>query len=161
MICLVRSDERLIHGQCMQFIVSDYSIKNIIVVDDVTATNPLLKSIFQNAVPKAIQARVYTVEESVPVIQEAIEGSENSLLLMKNPRTYVTLLEKVEGLPKSLNVGPQMARNGVKCVDYATLHPEDVEAVKKLTDMGVRVFFNATGANGAVTEWSAISSKIK
>lgn len=161
MICLVRSDERLIHGQCMQFIVSDYSIKNIIVVDDMTATNPLLKSIFQNAVPKAIQARVYTVKESIPVIQEAVGSSENTLLLMKNPRTLLPILEQVEGLPKSLNVGPQMARNGIKCVDYATLHPEDVEACKKLTDMGVRVFFNATGASGTVTEWTSISSKIK
>lgn len=161
MICLVRSDERLIHGQCMQFIVSDYSIKNIIVVDDMTATNALLKSIFQNAVPKAIQARVYTVEEAIPVIKEAINSSENTLLLMKNPRTYVTIFEQVEGLPKSLNIGPQMARNGIKCVDFATLHPEDVEACRKMTDMGIRVFFNATGASGAVTEWSSVSAKIK
>lgn len=161
MICLVRSDERLIHGQCMQFIVSDYSIKNIIVVDDVTATNVLLKSIFQNAVPKAIQARVYTVSESLPVIQEALNSNENTLLLMKNPRTYISLFEQIDGLPKSLNVGPQMARNGIKCVDYATLAPEDVEACRTMTDMGIRVFFNATGASGAVTEWTAVSSKIK
>ena len=161
MICLVRSDERLIHGQCMQFIVSDYSIKNIIVVDDMTATNALLKSIFQNAVPKAIQARVYTVEEAIPVIKEAVESSENTLLLMKNPRTYIMIFEQVGGLPKSLNIGPQMARNGIKCVDFATLHPEDVEACKKMTDMVIRVFFNATGASGAVTEWSSVSGKIK
>lgn len=161
MICLVRSDERLIHGQCMQFIVSDYSIRNIIVVDDMTATNALLKSIFQNAVPKSIQARVYTVDESIPVIQNAVGDNENTLLLMKNPRTYVSILKQVEGLPKSLNIGPQMARNGIKCVDYATLHPEDVEACRKLTDMGVRVFFNATGTSGAVTEWASVNSKIK
>lgn len=161
MICLVRSDERLIHGQCMQFIVSDYSIRNIIVVDDMTATNALLKSIFQNAVPKAIQARVYTVEEAIPVIKEAISDNENTLLLMKNPRTYITIFEQIEGLPKSLNIGPQMARNGVKCVDFATLHPEDVEACRKMTSMGIRVFFNATGASGAVTEWSSVEAKIK
>ena len=161
MICLVRSDERLIHGQCMQFIVSDYSIKNIIVVDDMTATNALLKSIFFFFLPKAIQARVYTVEEAIPVIKEAVESSENTLLLMKNPRTYIMIFEQVGGLPKSLNIGPQMARNGIKCVDFATLHPEDVEACKKMTDMGIRVFFNATGASGAVTEWSSVSGKIK
>lgn len=161
MICLVRCDERLIHGQCMQFIVSDYSIKKIIVVDDMTATNALLKSIFQNAVPKAIQARVYTVSESIPVIREAIHNNENTLLLMKNPRTYLPILEQVEGLPKSLNIGPQMARNGVKCVDYAALHPQDIEACRELTDKGIRVFFNATGASGAVTEWTSVSAKIK
>lgn len=161
MICLVRCDERLIHGQCMQFIVSDYSIKKIIVVDDMTATNTLLKSIFQNAVPKAIQARVYTVNESISVIKEAIHDNENTLLLMKNPRTFISIFEQVEEIPKSLNIGPQMARNGIKCVDYATLHPEDVEACRILTDKGIRVYFNATGASGSVIEWTSISTKIK
>ncbi len=161
MICLVRSDERLIHGQCMQFIVSDYSIKRIIVVDNMTATNALLKSIFQNAVPKAIKANVYTVEESIPAIREAIDNDEHTLLLMKNPRTYIPILEQLSNLRNDLNIGPQMAKNGMKCVDYATLHPEDIEACKQLTEMGIRVFFNSIGASGAVTEWTSISSKIK
>lgn len=161
MICLVRSDERLIHGQCMQFIVSDYSIKRIIVVDDMTATNALLKSIFQNAVPKAIRAEVYTVDESISVIREAIDNDEHTLLLMKNPRTYIPILEQIKELKNDLNIGPQMARKGIKCVDYATLHPEDIEACKRLTEKGVRVFFNSIGASGSVIEWTSISSKIK
>lgn len=160
MICLVRSDERLIHGQCMQFIVSDYSIKNILVVDDSTATNPILKSIFQTAVPKAIKANVYTLEESFSVIREAVDSNENCLLLMKNPRTLIPILEKVEGLKKELNIGPQMARNGIKCADFATLHQEDIEACKTLTEMGVRVYFNSIGASGHVTEWTAVAKKI-
>lgn len=160
MIKLIRSDERLIHGQCMQFIVSDYSIKNIIVVDDLTANNSLLRSIFKNAVPDSLTANVYTVEDSLPFIKEAISDSSSSLLLMKNPRTLLKLLAKVEGLPMLLNIGPQMARDGVKCVDFATLHQEDVEACKELTNMGVRVYFNATGASGAVTEWKSVAIKL-
>lgn len=160
MICLVRTDERLIHGQCMQFIVSDYQIRRIIVVDDMTATNPILKSIFQTAVPKTITANVYTVAESVSVIEEAKTDDVNTLLLMKNPRTYLKLLDLVKDLPMSLNIGPQMAKNGIKCVDYATLHPEDVEACKQLTEKNVRVYFNSIGASGHVVEWKSIASKL-
>ena len=72
MIKLVRSDERLIHGQCMQFIVSDYSIKHIIVVDDATANNALLKSIFTQAVPKTLKADVYNTEGAKEAIEQAI-----------------------------------------------------------------------------------------
>ena len=160
MIRLIRSDERLIHGQCMQFIVSDYSIRNIIVVDDMTSKNPLLRSIFQNAVPAALTADVFTVEESVEVIKKALTDDRSSLLLMKNPRTLLTLMEKIEGLPAELNVGPQMARGGVKCTDYSTLHPQDIEACKTLTQKGVRVYFNAIGATGAVTEWSSVAKRL-
>lgn len=160
MICLVRSDERLIHGQCMQFICSDFSIKEIIVVDDMTASNPILKSIFETAVPKAIKASVHTTAGATDKIKEALTNNVNTLLLMKHPRTLVQLRTNVEGIPAELNVGPQMAKKGIKCADYATLAPEDIEACKQLTDMGVRVFFNSIGASGSVIEWTSVASKL-
>ena len=40
MINLIRCDDRLIHGQCMTRLVQHYFIKNIIVIDEFTATNP-------------------------------------------------------------------------------------------------------------------------
>ncbi|MFI3283946.1 MAG: PTS sugar transporter subunit IIB [Erysipelotrichaceae bacterium] len=160
MIALVRCDERLIHGQCMQFIVSDYSIKRIIVVDDATASNALLKSIFTTAVPPTLTANVYSIDEAVNEIKGALSDNVSTLLLMKYPRVYETLLSKVSDLQMALNIGPQMARNGVKCVDYATLFPQDIEACKSLTNKGIRVYFNSIGANGNVVEWSAVEKKL-
>ena len=49
MIQLIRSDERLIHGQCMTQVVKTYDIQEIIVIDDATAENALLKRIFCKA----------------------------------------------------------------------------------------------------------------
>lgn len=156
MIRLVRADERLIHGQTMQFIVTDYSIRNIIVVDNMTASNPLLKSIFQTAVPKEIKANVYTVEDSKTVIEEAIEDDSVSLLLVKHPKVYEEIRGLVSGLPNELNIGAQMAKNGVRFADYATLRQEDIESCKRLTEDGVRVYFNAIGASGTVVEWTNV-----
>lgn len=161
MIRLVRADERLIHGQTMQFIVTDYSIRRIIVVDDMTATNPLLKSIFQTAVPKEISAEVFTVTDSVEAIKEAMGNSDVTLLLIKFPRTYVELRQQIEGLPNELNIGSQMAKNGVKFAEYATLGQEDIEACKQLASDQVRVYFNAIGASGAVVEWETAVKNIK
>ena len=159
MIKLIRCDERLIHGQCMQFIVSDYSIKKIIVVDDITANNPILKSIFTSAAPKSIDVQVYSTSDSITDIKESLVDETSTLLLMKNPRTFVKLIEEVEDLPKQLNIGPQMAKNGIKCVDYSTLHPEDFEACKQLTESGIRIYFNAIGASGTTVEWNTLFKK--
>ena len=156
MLKLIRCDERLIHGQCMQFIVSDYAIKRIIVVDDLTASNPILKSIFTTAVPKSIVANVYSINESISEISASLSDNTNTLLLMKNPRTLVELRKLVTGLSNELNIGPQMAKNGVKCTEYSTLHPEDIEACKNLIVDGVRIYFNATGAMGSTTEWKSV-----
>ena len=71
MIQLIRSDERLIHGQCMTQIVKTYDIQEIIVIDDATAENALLKRIFTMAVPKTMKAAVYTLNEGVDKVKEA------------------------------------------------------------------------------------------
>lgn len=159
MINLIRCDERLIHGQCMQFIITDNAITRIIVVDDATANNSFLRSIFTNAVPANITANVYTLDEAIAVIEEHKINNVKTLLLMKNPRTLIKLRDNLEDLPNELNIGPQMAKNGIKCTEFATLHPEDIEACKQLTSDGVRVYFNAIGANGKTTEWESVVSK--
>jgi mannose/fructose/N-acetylgalactosamine-specific phosphotransferase system component IIB len=153
MIRLVRADERLIHGQTMQFVVPDYSIRRIIVVDDLTTNNPLLKSIFEAAVPKSIKATVCTVEQSKDLIESAISDSEPTLLLIKYPRTFLKLRSMIAGLPNELNIGSQMAKKGTKYTEYASLSAEDVEACKELAEDNVRVYFNAIGSSGSSVEW--------
>ena len=160
MISLIRCDERLIHGQCMQFIITDNAITRIIVVDDATANNSFLRSIFTNAVPANITANVYTLDESINIIEEFKTNGIKTLLLMKNPRTLLKICESVDNLPNELNIGPQMAKNGIKCTEFATLHPEDIEACKQLASNGIRVYFNAIGANGKTTEWESVVSKL-
>jgi len=161
MILLVRADERLIHGQTMQFIVPENSITRIIVVDDLTATNALLKSIFETAVPKHISATVHTVEESRIPIEEALKDDVKTLLLIRAPRVFEMLRLRVSGLPDVLNIGSQMARNGVKCTEYATLLPEDITACVALASENVRVYFNAIGTSGAIVEWASVAKNLK
>lgn len=156
MIKLVRADERLIHGQTMQFIVTDYSIRRIVVVDDMTANNPLLKSIFQTAVPKEIKASVHTIADSKDAIEEILNNDESALLLIKHPRVYLPLREMIPNLPNSLNIGSQMAKKGVRYAEYASLGEEDIAACETLTEQGVRVYFNAIGASGSVVEWKSV-----
>ena len=77
MIALVRCDDRLIHGQCMTVIVKAYDIKEIIVVDEFTATNAILKTVFKTAVPPSMKADVFTVPDALPKIKEALTNDED------------------------------------------------------------------------------------
>ena len=65
MIKLIRSDDRLIHGQCVTQIVKLYAIQHILVIDDFTATNPFLKRIFEKAVPSNITAEALTFDQAI------------------------------------------------------------------------------------------------
>lgn len=98
MLTLVRCDDRLIHGQCMTVIIKEYDIERILVVDDFTAKNSILKTVFQKAMPPEIKGNVYTIKDSVQEITEAMNNNERTLLLMKSPIVYRDLRKEVANL---------------------------------------------------------------
>lgn len=156
MIVLVRCDDRLIHGQCMTVITKVNNIDNIIVVDDFTATNAILKRVFRTAVPSNMHANVYTVKESAPVIEKAMADNSKTLVLMKNPKVYVQLLDEVQNFPKHLNVGPMSSRKGTKPVNPAiNIMPDEAEAIKTAVSRGAHVYFQQVPEQRLI-EWDEV-----
>lgn len=159
MIKLVRCDDRLIHGQTMTVVVKVNHIQNIIVVDDLTAKNSILKAVFKTAVPANMNAGVYTVEESIPKIKEALENDKETLLLMKTPITYKELLDRIPEIPLELNVGPVSKRKGtIEVHSCAHLLPEEAEAVKDVVARGAHVYFQQIPSQPLV-EWEDVKNR--
>ena len=159
MITLVRCDDRLIHGQCMTVIVKAYDIQEIIVVDDFTATNSVLRTVFKTAVPPSMKAEVFTVADSLPKIKEAMTNDVKTLILMKSPVVYVELLKAMDDMPKELNVGPMTKRKGSISVHPAiNLMPNEGDAVKEAVGMGAHVYFRQV-PDQALIEWEDVKDK--
>ena len=164
MIQLIRSDERLIHGQCMTQIVKTYDIQEIIVIDDATAENALLKRIFTMAVPKTMKAAVYTLNEGVDKVKEALNNAAKTLILMKTPVPMVELIQRIPELNKDLNIASLSQRkNAGVCVEivpatYFTRY--EFTAVEQLTEAGVQIWLQMI-PNSARTEWSEIRERIQ
>lgn len=159
MIALVRCDDRLIHGQCMTVIVKSYDIQEIIVVDDFTATNAVLKTVFKTAVPSNMKADVFTVTDSLPKIKEALTNDVRTMVLMKSPIVYVELLKAMDELPKELNVGPMTKRKGSIAVHPAiNLIQSEGDAVKEAVSMGAHVYFRQVPEQ-ALIEWDEVKDK--
>ncbi|HWS44200.1 MAG TPA: PTS sugar transporter subunit IIB [Pseudoflavonifractor sp.] len=161
MLVLVRCDDRLIHGQCMTVIIHEYDVERILVVDDFTATNPILKTVFQAAAPPSIQTGVYTVQEAVPLIQSAMEDQVRTLVLMKSPLVYRALRAALPGIPAELNIGPMSNRKGSISVTYAAhLIPEEAAAIKELAADHVHVYFRQIPSQKTV-EWDEVKDKFQ
>ena len=159
MIVLVRCDDRLIHGQCMTVIVKDYKIKDIIVIDDYTAKNQILKAVFEAAVPSNMSARVYTLDEGIPKIESAFENDARTLVLMKSPVVYYELREKIKNFPNELNIGPMSKRKGTTEVQ-ATSHllPTEAQAIKDAVANGAHVYFQQVPKQPRV-EWDEVKNR--
>ena len=161
MIKLIRCDDRMIHGQCIVRILSDFKINRIIGIDDFTAGNAMLKKIYQLAVPPGVQGGVYSEEEALEEIKNHLDDNEVVLILMKSPLSAPKLFDTIDALPKELNIGPMSSRKDTaKVTLYAYLTAEEISALNKLKEAGIRVYFNQV-IDQKIDEWSQLADNFR
>ena len=161
MIKLLRSDDRMIHGQCIVRVIADFKITKIIGIDDFTATNEMLKTIYRLALPREVKGDIFTEEEAVSQFMEHLNSPEATLVLFKNPRSAVQVFKEIPGLPLELNIGPLSNRPDTKkATMYAYLNEEEIEALDTLSSLGVRVYFNQV-IDQKSEEWRDIRPNLK
>ncbi len=142
-ITLLRIDDRYVHGQVTAAWVRIANANEIWVVNDSVAKNPVIKQLQKSLAPPGTNVEVYTIEEAINKIKEEQGKNDNKrvLVLVAN---CVDALKLVEGGAKidSINLGQMAFRHGRKQIaKTVSLSPEDVEAIKKLVDMGVNVWY--------------------
>jgi len=151
----------MIHGQCIVRVLGDFNIECIIGGDDFTASNSVLKKIYNMAVPPQITSDIYTTQEAVEPIRQHLDSPENTLLLVKNPQTALALFQAVDRLPKQFNIGPMSSRKGArKATIYAYLTEEEIGSIDAISDMGIRVYFNQV-TDQRSEEWARVKSAMR
>lgn len=159
MITLVRCDDRLIHGQTMTSVIKEYNIKEIIVVDNFIATNPILRDVFQMTVDGNMKASVFTIEGSLEIINNSVKNDISTLLLMRTPEVFLELRGHINGLPDRLNIGPMSSRKGtISATNFAYLTDSEIKSIKELVSQGVEVYFKQV-ASSKVIQWEEIENK--
>ena len=142
MINLIRCDDRLVHGQCMTRLVQHYGIKNIIVIDEFTANDPMMKLIVESIAMPGMKNLVYTLDQAIEPIKAAIKDNVGTMIVFRFPLIAKELFDQIEDLPKSLMIGPVVKRDNTVTVQNGTyLSQEEVEGLDYLDAKGVEVFF--------------------
>lgn len=166
MIKLIRCDERLIHGQTMQYVMPENQIQSVYIIDDIIAKNKILATIYTKAVGANIKCKVYSANGFKEIAEDVIQDDQKTLIIMKYPRIANELFKNIEGLPKELNIGAQIgATTGEKIVkipgaDYAIMREIDAEAVKEMDSNGIRVYFNAAGSISSTVEYASVKKNL-
>ena len=79
---IIRVDDRLIHGQISVAWAQTLSTKEIIAIDDVTASNKMLQTIMLAGVSKAYNPKIITFEEAYEYLKKEIDG--NRLVIVRS-----------------------------------------------------------------------------
>ena len=156
MITFMRSDDRLIHGQVQTQIIPLNGIKRVIAIDEPTASNAMLKRIFEMAAPQGTTAKVYTFDESIEHIKKAITSDKKTLIIARVPSTFAKLYRTVDGLPKELNVASiPHTEDKKKITDFCSMTDEEIAACNEMSANGVHIYLQLFPAKAAI-DWDSV-----
>lgn len=134
---LVRIDDRLIHGQVMTAWLHYARLKDILIVDDQTASDSFIKSIIEIVVPKEVTVYVLNVVDSIGFLR--MYDGNPLLVLVKNPFILRILID--EGIEiKQIFVGGMASHSGRKRIyKGVSASPEEINVFKSFIAEGLKV----------------------
>ena len=160
-IIYVRIDDRLIHGQTIVAWCPTLGIKEIVAVDDISAQNPMLKSIMTMSVPSMYKTHIVTTCEAKEILSK--EHSGNCLLIVKTPKILRELKDEIKDAKAVMLGNLAKQADSVHKLDGATgifyLSEDDVDILDQLVQEGIDVFFHQLPTS-AKTTWKEFKKGI-
>lgn len=136
---LARIDDRFIHGQVLTKWVKLRPVERIIIVSDDVANDDMRKTLVLSVAPANVKASAVTVDKMVRAYNSPKYENVPVMLLFEGPEDIVRLVEG--GVPlKEVNVGGMRFEKDRKQITKSvSVSPEDVEAFRKLKELGVKL----------------------
>lgn len=139
----VRVDDRLIHGQTIIAWCPILAIQEIIAIDDISAMNPMLKSILAMGAPSMYKTHIVTTQEAKELLRN--DNGKNRLVIIKTPIKLAEIEPEIIGCENIVlgNIAKREDTNhkvsGATGIFY--LSDQDVSIIDGLTAKGFTVFF--------------------
>ena len=159
-IRLVRVDNRLIHGQVATGWISKSGADKIVVVDDRSATNELMRDVLELATPPGIHLDVYTVAQAAEEWKKDQFGAGSVMVIFKSIPYAFDAYNKGFNFTE-LQIGGTANGAGRKVLEGAvSLNPEEFDMLQKLTEAGVDVNIQQT-VQTKITAWRDAAKRLK
>jgi len=140
-ISMVRVDERLVHGQIIIKWLEAKKVNRIIVIDDDSASNPVIGKVMRMSIPNDIKLEIYNLEDGIKVL--LTQENDDVIILAKHLWIVKKIYEK-GGNIKEVNVGriPTDIGRRMVCTNVF-LSTEDIDIIKYFSEEGINVFVQA------------------
>ncbi|MDR3289515.1 MAG: PTS sugar transporter subunit IIB [Peptococcaceae bacterium] len=158
MIALARIDERLVHGQVAVKWTEHVKANRIVVADDETSNNSMMRNLFSSFSPNGAKVEVLTVNEATArlLTAEYTDPSVRIMVLAKTPKPFLDMLEAGVAFGE-LNAGNMGTKPGrKKCVGYFHATDEELGTMKAIRAKGVAVYFQNICDMDAKKEFDAV-----
>lgn len=141
---MIRIDDRLIHGQVVAAWSKVLGIERILVIDDDTAKDIFLSDVMKMVAPSNVELVIITEDKIADVVTKFDQDNVNTFILAKYPYVMKKVFESEISF-KELDLGGMCARpNRTKLYKQISASPEEVETLREIKNMGVKVYFRVT-----------------
>lgn len=110
-VVLCRVDDRLIHGQVMTSWLNATGANKIMIVDNETAKDSFLRSIYRSAVPANVGVGVFNEAKATDRLIRGFNPTDRVIVLAKYPQTFSELIRRGVSI-RSLVIGGMGASRG-------------------------------------------------
>ena len=137
-ILLTRIDNRLLHGQVATQWTKHIGANLILVANDDVAEKKMRQNLMDMAAPTGVATRYWSLQKTIDTIHKAADR-QKIFIICESPEDVLTLVEG--GVPiKDVNIGNMhMAEGKRQVAGVVAVDDKDVEAFKKLRDLGVNL----------------------
>lgn len=159
-IRLVRVDNRLIHGQVATGWISKSGANKIVVVDDRSATNELMRDVLELATPPGIHLDVFTVAQAAEEWKKDQFGAGSVMVIFKSIPGAFEAREKGFDYGE-LQIGGTATGADRKVLEGAvSLNTAEYDMLQKLAEAGVDVTVQQT-VQTRVIAWRDAAKRLK
>lgn len=160
-ICLVRIDDRLIHGQVATAWSKFTAVERILVVNDIVAKDELQTFLLKQAAPPSVKSHVITKQKLINVYNNDLFDQLKVMLLFSNPQDVLEIVEAGITL-NSINIGGMKFSGGKKMItNFISVNQNDIDCFLKLAERGIELETRKVPADRKVSIIQLINQKIK
>ena len=139
MVVLFRIDYRLLHFQTASVWPNKVGADTIVIANDAVVKDQMQIGLIKMMAPKGLKLRLCSVAKAIDCLNSPDSRGRKIELLVESPADSVRIAEQVEGV-KHVCAGLMKGEKGKKLVSKTlAIGPEDVEAFKRLLELGVTV----------------------
>lgn len=143
-VVLARIDERLIHGITVNQWNRELHPKRFMVVDDEVSKDEMVKASMRMSKPAGTGMSIIDTKKAITNFKNGKYDSHTVFIIVKEPSTILQLLQGGVKIPE-VNVGALFEKGDrIPYTSRVALDSQEVSDLKKISQLGVPVFFEYT-----------------
>lgn len=152
-IVMARIDNRLLHGITASQWAPRSQAQRLMVIDDETAGNEMMKASMKLARPAGMALSIIALDTAITNIKNGKYGNETIYIITKKLQTYQRLIQQTGVKIKAINIGAtaQVSAEAMKertvLSKFASFDSEEMRIAQSLCEQGVHLYVQYLAAD--------------